>query len=89
MGVIEIERMRQGTVEEGGARRGIARGIAEYAGIPGSQAERASRGEQGRGALGIMARPHDVADKIEQQEPRPRDHLGWQGVERDGGTVVR
>ncbi len=79
MGVVEIEAVAERAVQEGGAGRRIARGIAEHAGIAGGEAEGAGGGEQGRGAFRVVAGADDVADQVEHEEARAVDDVGRAG----------
>ncbi len=85
VGVIEVERVGQGAVEEGGAGGAVAVVVAEDAAGADSHAGGADHAEEGRGALGVMAGADDVADEVEQQEAGAGDDLGRQGGEGEVG----
>ena len=85
MCVVEIQRMRQRTVEERRTGGRVARGVTEHAGIAGGHAHGADRGKEGRRALRVVACADDVADQVEHQEAGALHHLGRQTVEADVG----
>ena len=89
MGVVEIERMAERAVEEGGAGRGPAARVAEHAGMAGADAERPGGAEQGLRALRVVAGAHDVADQVEHEQARALHHLRRQPWQRHGGAEPR
>ena len=85
VGVVEIERVAEGGVEEGSAHRRVARGVAEHARVARGDAERAGGGEHRRRALRVVAGADDVADEIEHQEAGARGDVRGDGRQRDAG----
>ncbi len=85
VGVVEIERMGQRPVQERRPRRGVARRIAEHAGIAAGEAQRPGGAQEGLRALRIVPGADDVADQVQQQEARAVGHLRRQAVQADGG----
>ena len=81
VGVVEVEAMRQGAVQQRRAGRGVAGGIAEDGGAAGGEAEGADHGQQGRGAFRIVAAADDVADQIQHEVAGAFLHFGRQGGE--------
>ena len=75
MGVVEIQRMRQRTVQECRAGRGIARGVAEHAGIAGRPCPWRGPRPGTSSALRVVPGADDVADEIEHEEARATDDL--------------
>ena len=76
VGVIEIERVGEGAVQEGGAGGAIAMIVTEDAAGADGHAGRADHAEEGGCALGVMPGADDVADQIEEQEAGACDDLG-------------
>ncbi len=89
VGVVEVQRMRQRSVEECGAGGGVAGGVAEHAGVAGGHAHGARGGEEGRGAFRVVAGADDVADQVEHQEARTFHHVGRQAIEANVGGELR
>jgi hypothetical protein len=79
MGVVEIQAVCEGAVEEGSAGRPPAGAVAEHRGAAGAEAECPCGGQQRRAAVGFVATADHVAGEIEQQQPGAFDHRRGQG----------
>ena len=84
MGIVEVEGVTEGTVEEGGAGRSVTGGVAEDGGVPGGEAQGADGGEEGGRALGVMPGSDDVADEVEDQEACAGYNVGRELAQADG-----
>ena len=87
--IVEVERVGEGAVQEGGTRRRVARRIAEHPVVPGREPERPRGLEQRGRALRVIAGADDVADEIEDEKARALHDLGRQAVEPNPGGKSR
>ena len=68
VGVVEIERMGEGAVDQGGSGRRIAGRITNHAGAAAGKAEACDGGEQARGRFRIVAGAQRNAGDVEHQQ---------------------
>ena len=85
MGVVEIKRVGQGSVNQGGAGRCVRACVADHGSIATGQAQLRRRGHERRRRLGLMARPKRDADVVEHQQLDPVRHLRREAVVRQAG----
>src|SRR5689334_7930548 len=89
MRVVEVQRVCQRSIEEGGAGWRVAGGVTEYAGITRGHPHGANSGKERRRALRVMPRPDNIAHQIEYQEVRALDDVGRQLVQVDASRELR
>jgi len=87
VGVVEIEAVAEGAVEQGGAGRGVAGTVAEHRRAAGGKPEGAGGGEQRRRAFGVVAAAQHVADEVEHEEARAGADGFRESAEVEAGGV--
>ncbi len=76
MGIIEVERVAKGAIQQSGDGWRIGAAVAAHRGLTlGVESECREHREQGRGRFRIFPRPHGAAEKIQRQGFRALQHV--------------
>jgi hypothetical protein len=90
VGVVEIKRMPERAVQQGGSRRRVGPRRADDRARAGAvEAEAAQHREHGRTGFGLCAAPSHVPGKIEDQPLGAAHHLAWQDLEGEARHIFR